>query len=80
VEDLASKIAQFDLSTNAFQERVIPTPAANPVGLTSTISAQIVVFGTEGTGNKIFAFFPASGVIKEYTLPNAGSFPGISID
>ena len=59
VEDFTNKIAHLDPSTNTFQEWVIPTAGSNPLGLATTmISGQTVIFGTEGTGNKIFCVLP----------------------
>jgi streptogramin lyase len=46
------------------------------VGLvTTTISGSTAVFGTEFQGNKIFAFFPSTGMINEWALPNPNSGP-----
>ncbi|MGA2973581.1 MAG: CFI-box-CTERM domain-containing protein [Candidatus Bathyarchaeia archaeon] len=76
VESFANKIAHFDPASNTFQEWVIPTASSQPLGIAAaTISSQTAIIGTEGMGNKMFVFFPTTGLIKEYALPVGGSFP-----
>ena len=70
-------MAHFDPTNDTFQEWTIPTSNANPYSLTITsVSGTTVLWGTEFGTNKIFGFFPASGLFLEYSLSNY--FTGVS--
>ena len=81
VEYYGNKIAHFDARTSSLQEWTIPTPSSNPYGITiTTINGSAMVWGTEFSSDKVFAFSPDTGRFSEYALPS-GSGPGyISIE
>lgn len=70
VESSGSKVVHLDPSTDTFQEWTIPTPNSKPTSLALTmISGSIAVLGTENAKDKVFLFFPNTGIFREYTLP-----------
>lgn len=81
VEYYGNKIAHFDSGTGTFQEWEIPTSGSNPYGISiTTVNGSVMVWGTEFSSDKVFAFTPDSGRFSEYSLPY-GSGPGsISIE
>ena len=81
VEYYGNKIAHFDSAKGSFQEWEIPTQGSNPYGIAmTTVNGSAMVWGTELSSHKVFAFTPNSGQFSEYALP-PGSSPGyISIE
>src|SRR5208337_3098715 len=74
VEFSGNKIGHLDPNSNIFQEWDIPTAAANPLGIATTIiSGSLAIWGTEFARDKVFVFYPSSGTFLEYSLPNADS-------
>jgi streptogramin lyase len=70
VESSGNKVVHFDPSADTFQEWTIPTPNSRPTSLAlTTISGAVVVLGTETAKDKVFLFFPNTGMFREYTLP-----------
>lgn len=70
VESSGNKVVHLDPSTDTFQEWTIPTPDSKPTDLAlTTISESVAVLGTETAKDKVFLFFPNTGMFKEYTLP-----------
>ncbi len=81
LEYYGNKIAHFDSSASSFKEWEIPTSDTNPYSIAVTsVGGNPMVWGTEFSSDKIFAFSPASGKFDEYSL-GGGSGPGyVSID
>ena len=70
VESSGNKVVHFDPSADTFQEWTIPTPSSKPTSLAlTTISGAVAVLGTENAEDKVFLFFPNTGMFREYTLP-----------
>ncbi|WP_455286313.1 Vgb family protein, partial [[Eubacterium] cellulosolvens] len=81
VETLGNKVVHLDPSTDTFREWAIPTPTSNPTSLAlTTISGSIAVFGTGSAKDRLFLFFPGTGMFKEYTLPADSGPQYISIE
>jgi streptogramin lyase len=82
LEYFANKVGHFDSVSSTFQEWTIPTPASNPYSLAITsIAGTAVLWGTEFGSDKVFAFWPTSGIFREYSLPHVNTGVGyISIE
>lgn len=81
VEYYGNKVAHFDSRMGSFQEWEIPTPNSDPYSIAITsMSGNVMVWGTEFASDKVFAFSPATGKFIEYSLAG-GAGPGyVSIE
>ena len=82
LEYYGNSVGHLDPLTGTFQEWTIPTSDAYPYDLAiSTVSGSAVLWGTEFGVDKVFAFWPGTGVFREYPLPCCNSGVGyISVE
>jgi streptogramin lyase len=81
VEYYGNKVAHFDSGTGSFQEWEIPTSNSNPYDISiTTFNGSVMVWGTEFSSDKVFAFTPDSGQFSEYALPGRSGPGYISIE
>jgi len=81
-EYYGNKIGHLDPTNGTFQEWTIPTRSSNPYGLAVTsISNSLVIWGTEFSADKVFAFWPNTGLFQEYRNPHYNTGVGyISVE
>lgn len=81
VEYYGNKIAHFDSLSGSFQEWKIPSSDSNPYSVAVTmVGHSLMVWGTEFSSDKIFAFSPGSGQFNEYSLSGGSGVGYISIE
>ncbi|MFI5449893.1 MAG: CFI-box-CTERM domain-containing protein [Candidatus Bathyarchaeia archaeon] len=82
LEYYGNKIGHFDENTGTIQEWTLPVANANPYDLAvSSVSGSVVLWGTEIGLDRVFAFWPNTGAVREYSLPHGETGVGyISVE